>query len=235
MLPLSAPLPSSVGGTNISAPPTPNAIPGQAGAVAPGSLPTSNTTQTNAAPPPTGNSSQPDTDAQGNNTETPTRGEYAKTSRPDVSEEELQESQELSRRDRQVRSHEAAHAAAGGRYTRGTSFTYRRGPDGRLYAVGGEVKIDTAPVPNNPEATLQKAEAIRAAALAPAQPSSQDRQVALNAARMAANARAEIQHQQRAESADEADAERPMHSRIAAYFNTQPQEPAPGSQFTAAV
>lgn len=79
MLPLSAPFPSGFGSTNVATPPQSNVVPGQvqAGVVAPSSQPTPNN-QTNAAAPPPGSASQPDTDAQGNNTETPTRGEYAR-------------------------------------------------------------------------------------------------------------------------------------------------------------
>ncbi len=101
--------------------------------------------------------------------------------------------QKLVVRDRQVRSHEAAHlAAAAGIASGGASYTYRKGPDGKSYAVGGEVRIDTSPVPGDPQATLLKANQIQAAALAPAQPSAQDRAVASEAARTAARARAEI-------------------------------------------
>ncbi len=100
---------------------------------------------------------------------------------------------ELKSRDREVRTHEQAHIAAGGRHiTSGAQFQFQRGPDGQLYAVGGEVGIDTSPVPGDPLATLEKAETIRRAALAPAQPSSQDRNVASRATAMAAEARAEL-------------------------------------------
>jgi len=58
--------------------------------------------------------------------------------------------------------------------------------------VGGEVSIDTSPEPGDPEATLQKMRRVRAAALAPAYPSSQDLKVASNAASQAAKAMAEI-------------------------------------------
>ncbi|MBL8175449.1 MAG: hypothetical protein JNK48_12315 [Bryobacterales bacterium] len=99
----------------------------------------------------------------------------------------------LAKTDREVRAHEQAHMAAGGAYTRGgPTYTYQRGPDGRLYAVGGEVSIDTSPVAGDPEATLRKANTVRAAALAPAEPSSADRAVAGQAAQMAAAAQAEI-------------------------------------------
>jgi hypothetical protein len=47
-------------------------------------------------------------------------------------------------------------------------------------------------VAGDPNATLQKAQQIQAAALAPTQPSSQDRIVAARAAKMAIEAKAEI-------------------------------------------
>jgi hypothetical protein len=48
-------------------------------------------------------------------------------------------------------------------------------PDGCDYALGGEVAIDTSAIAGDPEATLRKMEQIRRAALAPANPSGQDR------------------------------------------------------------
>lgn len=109
-----------------------------------------------------------------------------------LSESERQQIGELKDRDREVRAHEMAHVAAGaGLVTRAASYTYATGPDGQRYAIGGEVGIDTSPA-RTPEANLAKAERIRAAALAPAEPSGQDRQVAAQAARMASEARMEI-------------------------------------------
>ena len=109
---------------------------------------------------------------------------------------ELKLVEELKRRDIEVRAHEAAHLAAAGKHaTSGASFDYKRGPDGKSYAAGGEVSIDTSPVPNDPQATLRKAQQIQAAARAPANPSAQDRQVAAQAGVMAADARLEITQQ----------------------------------------
>lgn len=94
--------------------------------------------------------------------------------------------------DREVRAHERAHlAAAGGLARGGASFRTVKGPDGHLYAVAGEVQIDTSPVPGDPDATIRKAETIRRAALAPARPSGQDLAVAAAAGAMEAEARAE--------------------------------------------
>ncbi|MDH5546018.1 MAG: putative metalloprotease CJM1_0395 family protein [Gammaproteobacteria bacterium] len=110
-----------------------------------------------------------------------------------LDEDDLEEVKELASRDREVRAHEAAHLAAAGQYAKGgINLETKRGPDGKSYAVGGHVSIDTSPVPNDPEATLRKAQKIRAAAIAPAEPSGQDRSVAIEAARMASEARMEI-------------------------------------------
>lgn len=104
--------------------------------------------------------------------------------------------QELKSRDQAVRAHELAHLAAAGQFARGgAQFEYRVGPDGKRYAVGGEVSIDSSRE-SDPQQTLEKAEAIRQAALAPADPSSQDRRVAMQATAMAAQARVEIAREQ---------------------------------------
>ena len=109
-----------------------------------------------------------------------------------LSEADLKIVSELKARDRVVRAHEMAHMAAGaGIVTRGASFSYQTGPDGQRYAVGGEVGINTSPG-RTPEETLTKADRIRAAALAPADPSGQDLRVAAEAAQMAAEARQEL-------------------------------------------
>ncbi len=118
----------------------------------------------------------------------------------DLSEEEEQVVQQLKARDQEVRAHEAAHAAAGGQYAGAPTYTYTQGPDGRRYATGGEVSIDLSPG-RTPEETAQKADQIRAAALAPADPSGQDRAVAAAAAKMKLEAQAEVAKQQQEELA----------------------------------
>lgn len=126
-----------------------------------------------------------------------TAQEQEKTTEPDAASELTQEEkllvEELSKVDAEVRAHEMAHIAAGGELiTSGATFSYQQGPDGKNYAVGGEVSIDTSAEPGDPEATLIKMRRVRAAALAPADPSSQDLKVASNAASQAAKAMAEI-------------------------------------------
>lgn len=133
------------------------------------------------------------------------------------SESEQQKIAELSKRDREVVAHEMAHATAGGQYSGAPSYSYQTGPDGAKYAVSGEVAIDTSRVANDPQATLRKAQQIKAAALAPVQPSSQDRRVAMKADMMAAEARQQILAQGRGEESadrvsDEVDSESFRHS-----------------------
>lgn len=106
---------------------------------------------------------------------------------------------ELQRRDLEVRTHEAAHMSAGAGLTTGASYSYQRGPDNKMYAIGGEVGIDTSPG-KTPEETLKKAAQIKRAALAPAQPSSADLQVAATATNMEIDAKMEIQKNQNQET-----------------------------------
>ena len=106
---------------------------------------------------------------------------------------------ELQRRDLEVRTHEAAHMSAGAGLTTGASYSYQRGPDNKMYAIGGEVGIDTSPG-KTPEETLKKAAQIKRAALAPAQPSSADLQVAATATNMELDAKMEIQKNQNQET-----------------------------------
>ncbi len=119
----------------------------------------------------------------------------AKADPDGLTDEERQQIQELKQRDQEVRAHERAHQSAAGSYGGGASYTFTRGPDGRQYAVGGEVQIDASPVSGNPKATIAKMETVIRAALAPAQPSAQDHKVAAQA--QAAKAKAQIELQQK--------------------------------------
>lgn len=119
-----------------------------------------------------------------------------------LNEAELALVRELKQRDLKVRQHEMAHlVASGGLAQGGPSFSYQRGPDGQNYAIGGHVSIDTSPG-KTPEETLQKAQTVMAAALAPADPSGQDLAVAAKASQMAVKARTELTQQQAAERSD---------------------------------
>ncbi len=113
-----------------------------------------------------------------------------------LSDQEEKEVEDLQVRDREVRAHELAHVMAGGSLVRrGATYQYTTGPDGKRYAVGGEVSIDISPVEDDPSATITKMEQVKRAALAPAEPSSQDRSVAATAAQNEAEARQELLQQ----------------------------------------
>jgi hypothetical protein len=119
----------------------------------------------------------------------------------ELTKEEQEQVEKLKKRDQEVRTHEQAHLSAAGALARGgASYTYQRGPDSKRYAVGGSVQIDTSPG-KTPEETIAKAQQIRRAALAPAEPSSTDRAVAAKAAQMETKARAELA-KQRSEGED---------------------------------
>lgn len=97
----------------------------------------------------------------------------------------------LQARDMEVRIHELAHQSAGAG-TGGASFSYQQGPDGKMYAIGGEVSIDMS-TGNTPEETVAKMQAVKVAALAPSDPSPQDLKVASTATQIESQARSEMQ------------------------------------------
>jgi hypothetical protein len=99
---------------------------------------------------------------------------------------------QLQQRDKEVRTHELAHATAGGSTTGSPSYTFEIGPDGKEYAVGGEVDVDLSIVAGDPQATIVKMKRVHAAALAPANPSTQDTRVAASAAQKILTAQSEL-------------------------------------------
>lgn len=121
---------------------------------------------------------------------------------PVLTEEEQSQVSRLKERDREVRAHESAHASTGAGLTGSPSFDFVTGPDGRQYAVGGHVDIDTGAIAGDPEATIAKAEVVIRAALAPAQPSGQDRSVAAGAEATKRQAQQEIAARDREEAAE---------------------------------
>jgi len=113
--------------------------------------------------------------------------------------QEQQQINALAKIDRDVHMHEQAHSAAGGTYAGSPVYQFVKGPNGVSYAVEGEVPIDISPIPDDPEATIRKAQQIRQAANAPAEPSAQDRRIAAIAASVEAQAQAELEAQKNAE------------------------------------
>jgi hypothetical protein len=159
------------------------------------------------------NSSQPSADSlnQGtlnqDNAEDPSAGKQDAETRQQQRQQtaEQTEIRELKARDAEIRAHEQAHAAIGGQYAGAPQYEFETGPDGRQYAVGGEVSIDISEE-SSPEETLRKMQQVRAAALAPAEPSPQDLRVAQEAIQKANQARSEIVRE-RADKADSVVAE----------------------------
>lgn len=142
-----------------------------------------------------------ETEASGNSNDSASTRSAAKTEKSSpastasvdqLSSQEQQQLAQLKQIDRLVRAHEQAHLVVGSNLVRGgASFAYQTGPDDQRYAVGGEVSIDASPAAT-PEETIPKAQHIRAAALAPADPSPQDQIVAAVAGRMEGEARMEL-------------------------------------------
>ncbi|MBC7184510.1 MAG: hypothetical protein H5U30_13185 [Marinobacter sp.] len=163
----------------------------QAGAVAQQETPAEGKKASDATPP---------ADSARKNRESDRPGKTTENSQG-LSGDELKELTELKARDREVRAHEAAHQAVGGPHAGAMSLTYQRGPDGAQYAVGGEVSIDLSPVQGNPQATIQKMQTVRAAAMAPAEPSGQDRAVAAQAMQIMLQAQTELAMESRSSKA----------------------------------
>lgn len=121
-----------------------------------------------------------------------------------LSPEALKHIAELKAIDMEVRAHEQAHQAVGGKFAGGIAYKFQKGPDGQQYAVAGEVPIQM-PKGETPEETIQIMEQVQRAALAPAQPSSQDLQVAAKASQMMMQAQAELSSARHSEGEKEED------------------------------
>jgi hypothetical protein len=134
---------------------------------------------------------------------------------------------ELVQRDREVHAHEAAHQAAGGGLVGAASYTYQEGPDGRSYAIGGECPIQI-PATDDPSEMIAIAERVRAAALAPANPSGQDLAVADAAVQMEAQARQALAQQ----TAEQQQASSAPSDKAPAEQKSPPAGPTEESQTT---
>lgn len=156
--------------------------------------------------------------------------EQGESSGPDdLTPEEQEVVEQLKARDQEVRRHEQAHATVGGQYASAPTYSYQAGPDGRRYAVGGEVQIDVSPE-KTAEQTIQKMSVVRAAALAPAEPSGQDRKVAAEATRIEAQARAELAAEKNEGTEESEDA--PARNQLVERY--EPTGPARGGLIDAA-
>ncbi|MEM5583117.1 putative metalloprotease CJM1_0395 family protein [Roseibium sp. AS2] len=122
-----------------------------------------------------------------------------------LNEAEEKQVSDLKQRDAEVRAHEQAHARVGGAHAGAPSYTFQQGPDGKRYAIGGEVQIDTS-TERSPEATIRKMQVVIRAATAPAEPSSQDLKVAQQARSQLSEAQAELRQQKAEELSGDEDA-----------------------------
>lgn len=137
-----------------------------------------------------------DTEAKGKSSSAEDAAEKKPADRTPEEQQEIdQKVQELKQRDTEVRQHEQAHASVGGQYAGSPRYEFEKGPEGKSYAVGGEVSIDVGVVQGDPQATINKMTVVRRAALAPAQPSAADRAIAAEASTKASQARAELAQQ----------------------------------------
>lgn len=131
--------------------------------------------------------------------------------------EQQRQVNELKQIDRAVRAHEQAHIAAGhGVVTSGPNYSFTYGPDGKQYAVGGEVGIDTSPE-SEPEANIGKGQRVQSAALAPAEPSPQDYRVASVGAQLEERGHVELSDRiaaERVESMARQAREREEHAKV---------------------
>ena len=81
--------------------------------------------------------------------------------------------------DSQTRLHEQTHSSASN-ITSTPQYDYQVGPDGKLYATGGEVRVDTS-IPKDEQAAQAKLDEIEDTASAPNNLSSADAQISRQA------------------------------------------------------
>lgn len=154
--------------------------------------------QTSSAPTDTKTTTETKTTADTQDTNKTQKNELG--SKKELTAEQQQEVQKLKLIDSEVKAHEQAHlAAAAGISASAPSYTYQEGPDGKKYAVGGEVSVSFSKG-NDPEENISKAETMRAAALAPADPSSQDMAVAQQAEQIIAESQQQLAEQKQEEA-----------------------------------
>jgi len=116
--------------------------------------------------------------------------ESSKTNPNELSSDEQRLVLDLQSRDAEVKAHEAAHQS-GGASTGAATYTYQQGPDGKMYAIGGEVSVSFQ-TGSTPQETIANAQAVIASATAPSDPSGQDMAVASSAMVMMMKAKQQI-------------------------------------------
>lgn len=82
-------------------------------------------------------------------------------------------------KDAQIKAHEQSHAA-NAPTVGGISYNYQQGPDGKMYAVGGSVRLDVS-MPQDPKSAELKLEQLKKSALSVDDPSGADMTIASQA------------------------------------------------------
>lgn len=98
-----------------------------------------------------------------------------------LSEEEKRVVAELQARDREVRNEEQRHAATAGQFGGQPQYVFKRGPDGKMYAVEGKVQVNVN-VSGTPEDQEKALRRVQAAAVSVQSPSSGDSRAVAGAA-----------------------------------------------------
>ncbi|NPA13393.1 MAG: protein-glutamate O-methyltransferase [Aquificae bacterium] len=131
------------------------------------------------------------------------KGDFQSQSKNQLQDIKIQQVvQQLKRIEQKVKAHELAHKTVGGELAGAVRYKYAKGPDGKMYIVGGEVPIKLKQG-KNPEETIQIAQKIKQAALAPADPSPQDRNVAAAATMLEIRAKMELAKQEDSQQGNE--------------------------------
>ncbi len=87
--------------------------------------------------------------------------------------------EKFKQKDAQIRTHEQTHASQANTTTP-ISYNYQVGPDGKLYAVGGYVRLDTS-MPKDPQEALYKLDRLQSATTSVKDMSGADAQIAQTA------------------------------------------------------
>lgn len=98
-----------------------------------------------------------------------------------LSEAEKRVVAELQQRDREVRNEEQRHAATAGQFGGQPQYVFKRGPDGKMYAVEGKVSVNVQ-VSGTPEDQEKALRRVQAAAVSVQSPSSGDTRAVAGAA-----------------------------------------------------
>jgi hypothetical protein len=146
--------------------------------------------------------------AKASNTDTKIPGQLSPAEKREVTE--------LQERDREVRNEEVRHKTAAGKFAGEPQYTYRRGPDGKLYAVEGKVPINVN-VTGSAEDRTAALRRVQAAAVSVQSPSSGDfKAVATAATAITAQKDATQDSGQRSEAQRRAEADEAYRARQAA-------------------